>query len=156
MNNVNDTASINRLLAFGFQPGLTPRRNTEYAALVDRCRTDQEFAQLLHAAARGFDLTVIAVDSRAGLVLGATAETSSRSASPITSANPPTDRSRHWPTWPSPRSPTIAPKTWTTQPTSAASRSATSTRWSSRPPRNWNAKPPKPAPTTEFPPTIRT
>ncbi|MEU2388946.1 hypothetical protein ABZ606_30520 [Streptomyces sp. NPDC012461] len=75
MNNVNDTAAVNRLLAFGFQPGLTPRRNAEYAALVDRCRTDQEFAQLLHAAASGFDLTVIAVDSRAGLVLGATAET---------------------------------------------------------------------------------
>ncbi|TXS66108.1 hypothetical protein EAO69_30280 [Streptomyces sp. me109] len=75
MNNVNDTAAVNRLLAFGFQPGLTPRRNAEYATLVDRCRTDQAFAQLLHAAARGFDLTVIAVDPRAGLVLGATAET---------------------------------------------------------------------------------
>ncbi|WP_019357609.1 hypothetical protein [Streptomyces sp. AA1529] len=75
MNNPDDTAAVNRLLACGFQPGLTPRRNAEYATLVDRCRTDPDFARLLHAAARGFDLTVIAVDPRAGLVLGATAET---------------------------------------------------------------------------------
>lgn len=75
MNGIEDMAAASRLLAFGFQPGLTPRRNAEYAALVGRCRTDPAFAQLLHAAARGFDLTVIAVDTRAGLVLGATAET---------------------------------------------------------------------------------
>ncbi|NUR63788.1 MAG: hypothetical protein HOV87_34780 [Catenulispora sp.] len=75
MSDVNDMAAVNRLLAFGFQPGLTPRRNAEYAALVGRCRTDPAFAQLLHAAARGFDLSVITVDSRAGLVLGTTAET---------------------------------------------------------------------------------
>ncbi|MFF3567942.1 hypothetical protein ACFYXQ_09210 [Nocardia jiangxiensis] len=61
---------MNRLIAFGFQPGLTPRRNAEYATLVGRCRTDPAFTELLHAAARGFDLTVIAVDTRAGLVLG--------------------------------------------------------------------------------------
>lgn len=75
MHDANDMAAVSRLLAFGFQAGLTPRRNVEYAALVGRCRTDPAFAQLLHAAARGFDLTVIAVDPRAGLVLGATAET---------------------------------------------------------------------------------
>lgn len=75
MNSREDMAAVNRLLAFGFQPGLTPRRSAEYAALVSRCRTDPAFAQLLHAATRGFDLTVIAVDTRAGLVLGATAET---------------------------------------------------------------------------------
>lgn len=75
MNAIDDTAAATRLLAFGFQPGLTPRRNAEYAALVERCRTDPTFARHLHAAARGFDLTVIAVDTRAGLVLGATAET---------------------------------------------------------------------------------
>ncbi|MER8261806.1 hypothetical protein [Streptomyces albidoflavus] len=75
MNNPDDTAAVNRLLAFGFQPGLTPRRNAEYSTLIDRCRTDQDFTRLLHAAARGFDLTVISVDPRAGLVLGATAET---------------------------------------------------------------------------------
>lgn len=75
MNAIDDIAAVTRLLAFGFLPGLTPRRNAEYAALVERCRTDPEFARQLHAAARGFDLTVIAVDTRAGLVLGATAET---------------------------------------------------------------------------------
>lgn len=75
MNSIDDTAAVTRLLAFGFQPGLTPRRNAEYAALIGRCRTDPQFVQHLHAAARGFDLTVIAVDPRAGLVLGATAET---------------------------------------------------------------------------------
>lgn len=75
MTTVQDIAAANRLLAFGFQPGQTPRRNAEYATLVDRCRTDPAFAQVLHAAASGFDLTVIAVDTRAGLVLGATAET---------------------------------------------------------------------------------
>lgn len=75
MATVEDIATANRLLAFGFQPGLTPRRNAEYATLVDRCRTDPAFAQVVHAAASGFDLTVIAVDTRAGLVLGATTET---------------------------------------------------------------------------------
>jgi len=75
MNSLEDMAAVSRLLAFGFQSGLTPRRSAEYTALVERCRTDPEFARLLHAAARGFDLTVIAVDTRAGLVLGATAET---------------------------------------------------------------------------------
>ena len=75
MSEFEDLAAVSRLLAFGFQPGLTPRRSAEYAALVARCRTDPGFAQLLHAAARGFDLTVIAVDARAGVVLGATAET---------------------------------------------------------------------------------
>jgi hypothetical protein len=75
MIDFEDMAAVSRLLAFGFQPGLTPRRNAEYAALVSRCGTDPAFAQLLHAAARGFDLTIIAVSPRAGLVLGATAET---------------------------------------------------------------------------------
>lgn len=75
MSDFEDMAAVSRLLAFGFQPGLTPRRNAEYAALVDRYRTDPAFTRLLHAAARGFDLTVIAVGPRAGLVLGATAET---------------------------------------------------------------------------------
>ncbi|MFF7025952.1 hypothetical protein ACFY97_33675 [Streptomyces klenkii] len=75
MNTVDDMAAVTRLLAFGFQSGLTPRRNAEYAMLISRCRTDPQFAQLLHAAARGFDLTVIAIDARAGLVLAATAET---------------------------------------------------------------------------------
>lgn len=75
MSNFEDMAAVSRLFAFGLQPGLTPLRNAEYATLVGRCRTDPAFAQLLNAVARGFDLTVIAVDSRAGLVLGATAET---------------------------------------------------------------------------------
>ncbi|MGW4426164.1 hypothetical protein [Streptosporangium sp. NPDC004631] len=75
MSDFEDIAAASRLLAFGFQPGLTPRRNAEYAVLASRYRTDPAFAQLLHASARGFDLTIIAVSPRAGLVLGATAET---------------------------------------------------------------------------------
>jgi len=75
VSSTEDTTAVNRLLAFGFQAGPTPRRNAEYAALVSRCRTDRASAQLLHAAARGFDRTIIAVDTRAGPVLGATAET---------------------------------------------------------------------------------
>ncbi|MBF6361122.1 hypothetical protein IU447_13465 [Nocardia farcinica] len=75
MNDFQDMTAVNKLLAFGFQPGLTPRRNADYATLIARCRTDPAFAQLLHAAARGFDLIVIATDTRAGLVLGATPDT---------------------------------------------------------------------------------
>ncbi|GAA1214635.1 hypothetical protein [Prauserella alba] len=75
MSDIDDTAAVSRLLSFGFRPGLTPPRNAEYATLVQRCHTEPAFAQRLHAAARGFDLTVVAVNARAGLVLGATAET---------------------------------------------------------------------------------
>ncbi|MEU7004802.1 hypothetical protein [Nonomuraea sp. NPDC046570] len=75
MSDFEDLAAACRLLSFGFQPGLTPRRNAEYATLVGRYRADDAFARLLHAAARGFDLTVIAVNPRAGLVFGTTPET---------------------------------------------------------------------------------
>lgn len=71
----DDVSEANRLIAFGFQPGKRPPRYAEYRALVERYHADAGFAQLVQAALRGFDLTVIAVDHRAGIVLGPTPET---------------------------------------------------------------------------------
>ncbi len=73
--NFDDAAAANKLLAFGFQSALTPSRSIEYQGLVKRCRTDPEFVQLVHAVARGFELTIIAIDNRAGLVLGTVVDT---------------------------------------------------------------------------------
>lgn len=76
MSEFDDVSNAARLIAFGFQPTQTPgRTDGEYRALVERHRTDPAFAQAVQAVARGFDLTVIAVDQRAGIVLGPTAET---------------------------------------------------------------------------------
>ncbi len=71
----DDIGDANKLISFGFQPVRIPARSAEYRALVDRYRTDPDFAQIVHAGLRGFDLTVVAVDKDAGIVLGTTAET---------------------------------------------------------------------------------
>ena len=71
MNAIKDVAAAAKLVAFGFQPGLTPLRNVEYSTLVKRCGSDPEFARIVHAVAQGFDVIVLAVDANAGLVLGA-------------------------------------------------------------------------------------
>jgi hypothetical protein len=75
MSVLDDVSEASRLIAFGFQPGKRPPRHAEYRALVERYHADAAFAQLVHAAVRGFDLQVIAVDHRAGIVLGPTPET---------------------------------------------------------------------------------
>jgi hypothetical protein len=71
----DDITEANRLISFGFQPGKIPARSIEYRTLVDRYRTDAQFAQIVQAALRGFDLSTVAVDRDAGIVLGTTAET---------------------------------------------------------------------------------
>jgi hypothetical protein len=72
---LDDVADANRLVAFGFRPGLRPPQLAEYRDLAGRYLTDAGFAQVVHAAVRGFDLTIITVDPRAGIVLGPTLET---------------------------------------------------------------------------------
>jgi hypothetical protein len=71
MNSIKDVAAAAKLVAFGFQPGLTPLRNIEYSTLAKRCGSDPVFAQMVHAVAQGFDVIVLAADTNAGLVLGA-------------------------------------------------------------------------------------
>jgi hypothetical protein len=59
-----------RLLAFGMRPKLIPSRDLIYAELVKRFAEDGPFRELTEAIAEGLGLTVVAVSSRTGVVLG--------------------------------------------------------------------------------------
>jgi hypothetical protein len=67
MEDVVDSA---RLLAFGMRPKLIPSRDLIYAELVKRFAEDGSFRELTEAIAEGFGLTVLAVSTRTGVVLG--------------------------------------------------------------------------------------
>jgi hypothetical protein len=69
-----DAAGAARLVALGMRPKLLPARDLVYADLVRRCREDEAFAELVNAVADGLGLVVLAVTSRTGVVLAATAE----------------------------------------------------------------------------------
>jgi hypothetical protein len=76
MNDLDALSAAVRLVAYGFQPSATPGRSDgEYRALIERYHTDPEFAQMVPVVASAFDLTVVAVTGRAGIVLGTTSET---------------------------------------------------------------------------------
>ncbi len=65
------TADAARLIGFGLRPKLTPARDEEYRALVDRAVTDSDFAAAVHAVADGLELVVLHISNRAGVVVAA-------------------------------------------------------------------------------------
>ena len=67
---MEDVADGARLLAFGMRPKLIPSRDLIYAELVKRYAEDGLFRELTEAIAEGLGLTVLAVSSRTGVVLG--------------------------------------------------------------------------------------
>ncbi|MFC9228451.1 hypothetical protein ACFTZI_05685 [Streptomyces decoyicus] len=75
MNSCEDIAEAARMVAFAMGRGKTPSRSGDYARYIQRFDTEAEFAQMVRMVAKGFDLTVLEVDRRAGLVLGTTPET---------------------------------------------------------------------------------
>ena len=67
---MEDVVNGARLLAFGMRPKLIPARDLIYADLVKRFAEDDPFRELTEAIAEGLGLTVLAVSSRTGVVLG--------------------------------------------------------------------------------------
>jgi hypothetical protein len=65
-----DVVNGARLLAFGMRPKLNPSRDLTYAELVKRFAEDGSFRELTEAIADGLGLSVLAVSSRTGVVLG--------------------------------------------------------------------------------------
>jgi hypothetical protein len=63
-----------RLIAYGLRPKLIPARDDNYRELVQRARTDDEFAAIVYAIAAGLDLVVLEISERAGIVVGSTEE----------------------------------------------------------------------------------
>lgn len=61
-----------RLVAFGLRPKLRPARDEEYTELTRRFRSDEEFAQTVHALTVGLDLVVLDANEQHGLVLAST------------------------------------------------------------------------------------
>ncbi|MEU8924239.1 hypothetical protein AB0D10_25395 [Kitasatospora sp. NPDC048545] len=72
----DDVADATRMIAMALGRGRVPARSSEYARLVQRYHRDPDYAHMVHMAAKGFDLTVLGVDHRSGLILGTTAESS--------------------------------------------------------------------------------
>ncbi|MER7755226.1 hypothetical protein [Kitasatospora sp. NPDC097643] len=68
MSGTETTADANRLLAFGLRPKMVPSRDEEYRRLVQRFRTDDEFAAVTAAAANGLGLVILEVTERTGIV----------------------------------------------------------------------------------------
>lgn len=66
------TADAARLIGYGFRPKLVPARDDTYRDLVLRARTDDEFAAAVQAVAAGFDLVVLEISDRSGIVVGST------------------------------------------------------------------------------------
>jgi hypothetical protein len=69
---IGDVVDGARLLALGLRPKLIPSRDLIYADLVKRAVEDDAFRELTEAIAEGLGLTVLAVSSRTGVVLGPT------------------------------------------------------------------------------------
>jgi hypothetical protein len=67
---MEDVVNGARLLSFGMRPKLIPSRDLIYAELVKRFAEDGRFRELTEAIAEGLGLTVLAVLSRTGVVLG--------------------------------------------------------------------------------------
>lgn len=75
MNQYEDAADAARMVALAMARGKAPARSGEYTRLVQRFDTEPEFAQLVRKVAQGFELTVLEVHPKPGLVLGTTPET---------------------------------------------------------------------------------
>jgi hypothetical protein len=67
-------ADAARLIGYGLRPKLVPARDDMYRELVLRARTDDEFAAAVQAVAAGFDLVVLEISDRSGIVVGSTEE----------------------------------------------------------------------------------
>ena len=70
----DDATDAARLIVLGMRPKQVPRRDLDYADLVRRYANDEDFADLVRAVANGFDLIVLDVNERSGMVLGPRAD----------------------------------------------------------------------------------
>ncbi|GAA1594154.1 hypothetical protein [Actinoplanes couchii] len=68
------TADAARLVGYGLRPRLVPARDDTYRGLIVRASTDDEFAAAVQAVAAGFDLVVMEISERAGIVVASTDE----------------------------------------------------------------------------------
>lgn len=66
----DDATDAARLIVLGMRPKQVPRRDLDYADLVRCYANDEDFADLVRAVANGFDLIVLDVNERSGMVLG--------------------------------------------------------------------------------------
>jgi hypothetical protein len=64
-----DIEDVSAFLAFGVRAKLVPSRSDAYLRLVRRYIADSEFATEVHAAAKGWGLSILDVSVRSGLVL---------------------------------------------------------------------------------------
>ncbi|MFE7581062.1 hypothetical protein ACFU5Y_05775 [Streptomyces gardneri] len=74
MSAADTAAEASRLVGFGLRPKLVPSRDDEYRRLVRRFRSDDEFATVTAAVARGLDLVILEVTERTGVVVASTEE----------------------------------------------------------------------------------
>lgn len=63
-----------RLIGYGLRPRLVPARDDIYRSLVQRARTDDEFARAVSSVAAGLDLVILEISERSGLVVASTEE----------------------------------------------------------------------------------
>ncbi|WP_326599229.1 hypothetical protein [Streptomyces sp. NBC_01803] len=91
MNHAEDVADAARMVAFAMGRGRVPAHSRDYHKLVQRFDVDPAFAHMVRMVAKGFDLTVLDVDHRSGLVLGTTPE-SEFAISPAELVSAPADR----------------------------------------------------------------
>ena len=66
------TSDATRLIQYGLRPKLVPARDDLYRDLIQRARTDDEFAAVVEAVAAGFDLVILEISDRAGIVVAST------------------------------------------------------------------------------------
>ncbi|WP_052443305.1 hypothetical protein [Streptacidiphilus neutrinimicus] len=74
MSSTDTTADAARLIGFGLRPRLLPVRDEEYRQLVQRFRSDDQFAAVTNAIATGLDLVILEVTERTGIVIASTEE----------------------------------------------------------------------------------
>lgn len=67
--NVDLAGDAGRILSFGLRPKVRPGRDSEYARLVVRFKTEPAFEQTVRAVAAGQGLSVLDVDRIEGIVL---------------------------------------------------------------------------------------
>lgn len=65
-------SDASRLISFGLKPKTRPARDETYLELVNRYRTDDDFADIVKSVALGLDLVILDVDERHGIVVAST------------------------------------------------------------------------------------
>lgn len=71
LDTLGAASDAGRLLSFGLRPRLRPVKDSDYARLIVRFKTEPAFEQLVRATATGQGLTVLDVDRIEGIVLAA-------------------------------------------------------------------------------------